>query len=159
MIRKIRPSECSNAQIETFFHIVKEGGQIKASDNVLLRNIKNASVLAFFEDEGEIVGVASIKKPGKEYKEDKFSKAGVSQVATKFDFEIGYCVTLESHRKRGINTDLLNTLLDSGLSKRFYATTKSDDMRRLLSRASFRKSGNSFKNDEGEVLDLFIIEL
>ena len=105
--------------------------------------------------DNEVVGVASIKNPDKNYKKTTFKKANVEEFADDFDYEIGYAVTKETHRRKGISEQLIKSLMDNSNSKSFYATTKNDGMRHLLEKIGFVKLGDNYTNDNNETLTLY----
>jgi len=148
-----KPENCSVDQLQEFFDIVVEGKQVNA--NGLLNRIKAADFLSFCELDNEIVGVASIKNPDKKYKKTTFKKANVEEFADDFDYEIGYAVTKETHRRKGISEQLIKSLIENSSSKSFYATTKNDGMRHLLEKIGFAKLGDNYTNSKNEILTLY----
>jgi predicted GNAT family N-acyltransferase len=148
-----KPDNCNEDQLKMFYDIVVEGKQV--NPNGLLNRIKDADYLSFCELNNEIVGVASIKNPDKNYKKDIFKKANVEKFADNFDYEIGYAVTKETHRRKGISEQLIKSLMDKSTSKSFYATTKNDSMRHLLEKIGFAKLGDNYTNDNNEILTLY----
>lgn len=147
------PDKCDQQQLKVFYDIVVEGGQVMVSG--LEDRIKAADILSFCENENEIVGVASIKKPNKSYKKDIFRKANVEKLADNYTFEIGYAVTKEAHRRKGISEQLIKTLIGNSTSKSFFATTKNVCMRKLLEKIGFAQLGDNYKNDKDETLTLY----
>ncbi len=123
--------------------------------NRLENRIKGADFLSFCESENELVGVASIKNPDNAYKKDTFRKANVEELSDNYNFEIGYAVTKESHRRKGISEQLIKSLIKNSNSKSFYATTKNDGMPRLLEIIGFAKLGDNYLNNDNETLTLY----
>lgn len=107
----LTPDNCAPKQFKIFYEIVVEGGQVMI-DGLEVR-IKAADFLSFCESENEVVGVASIKNPDSGYKKDTFKKANVEELADNYTFEIGYAVTKEAHRRKGISDQLIKTLMDN----------------------------------------------
>lgn len=154
MIYKLlTPDKCNQHQLKVFYEIVVEGGQVIVDG--LEDRIKTADFLSFCEIENEVVGVSSIKNPDRGYKKDTFRKANVENLADNYTFEIGYAVTKETHRRKGISEQLIKLLMENSTSKSFYATTKNDGMRKLLEKIGFAKLGANFKNYKSETLTLY----
>lgn len=147
------PDKCDQDKLKVFHDIVVEGGQVMTEG--LEDRIKGADFIAFCESENEVVGVASIKNPDSGYKKDTFRKANVEKLADNYAFEIGYAVTKETHRRKGISEQLIKSLMDNSTSKSFYATTKNDGMRKLLEKIGFEKLGDNYTNNKNETLTLY----
>jgi len=152
-IKVLKPEKCSSDQLNAFFGLVIEGNQV--SRNGLMKRIKAADFLSFCELDNKVIGVASIKNPDNNYKKSTFKSANVEELADKFDYEIGYAVTKETHRRRGISEQLIKSLINNSTTKSFYATTKNDGMRSLLEKVGFSKLGDDFLNDNNETLTLY----
>ncbi len=152
-IKIFEPKNCSNDQLQTFFDIVVEGNQVDM--HRLLNRIKAAYFLSFCELNNEVIGIASIKNPSMKYKKKTFKKANVEEFADNFDYEIGYAVTKETHRRKGISMQLIKSLMGKSTSKSFYATTKNDGMRHLLEKIGFERLGGNYTNDNNETLTLY----
>ncbi|MET3129565.1 putative GNAT family N-acyltransferase [Arcicella rosea] len=151
----LSPDKCDSQQLKKFYDIVVEGGQVLVDG--LENRIKGAELLSFCESESEVVGVASIKKPDNAYKKNIFRQANVEELSGSYNFEIGYAVTKETHRRKGISEQLIKSLMENSNSKSFYATTKNDGMRHLLEKIGFTKLGNNYLNSDNETLTLYHI--
>ena len=149
----LSPDKCDSQQLKNFYDIVVEGGQVLV--NGLENRIKGADFLSFCESENEVVGVASIKNPDNAYKKNTFRKANVEELSDNYNFEIGYAVTKETHRRKGISEQLIKSLMENSNSKSFYATTKNDGMRHLLEKIGFTKLGDNYLNNDNETLTLY----
>jgi GNAT superfamily N-acetyltransferase len=153
-ISLLSPVECSPAQLRQFHDLVLAGRQVQADG--LAERISSAAVLALAYSGGQLAGIASVKQQKRNYVTGIFLKAKVPRLAENYLFEIGYAVTHEQFRRQGISRDLIQALLKSKPKTHFYATTKNDDMRDLLTKAGFNKTGNSWQNADGETLDLYV---
>ncbi len=149
----LQPDNCDPNQLKVFHDIVVEGRQVITEG--LMDRIKASDFLSFCESENEVVGVASIKNPNSDYKKDTFRKANVEELADHYAYEIGYAVTKETHRRKGISEQLIKLLMDNSTAKSFYATTKNDGMRKLLEKIGFEKLGDNYKNYKNETLTLY----
>lgn len=149
----LKPDQCSPEQLKSFYKFVEEGRQVDM--NGLEDRIKAANFLAFYEDDNQLVGVASIKKPDKQYIRKVFRRAKVEKHADKYEFEMGWAFTKESHRRQGISEQLITTLIAKVEPNAVYATTKNDGMRKLLAKVGFEKLGDNYENEDHEVLTLY----
>jgi hypothetical protein len=154
-ISVLTPAECSDAQLQQFHELVIAGGQVQADG--LAERILSAALLAFAYSGEAIAGIASVKEQKRSYGTSIFLKAKVPWLAENYLFEIGYAVTNEGFRRRGISRDLINALISHKPGTRFYATTKNAGMRDLLTRSGFKKTGNSWQNVNDETLDLYTL--
>jgi GNAT superfamily N-acetyltransferase len=152
-ISVLAPAECSAAQLRQFHELVLSDGQVQADG--LVERIASAALLAFAYSGEELAGVASVKQQKRNYVNGVFLKAKVPRLAEKYLFEIGYAVTHENFRRRGISRELIGALISHKPRTQFYATTKNDGMRDLLTRSGFKKTGNSWLNINEETLDLY----
>lgn len=154
-ISVLTPAECSAAQLRQFHELVIAGGQVQADG--LAERISSAALLAFAYSGEELAGIASVKQQKRNYVTGIFLKAKVPRLAEHYLFEIGYAVTHEHFRRQGISRDLIKALIGHQSGTRFYATTKNDGMRDLLTRSGFKKTGNSWLNVNEETLDLYTL--
>jgi GNAT superfamily N-acetyltransferase len=152
----LKPAECSEEQLEQFFDLVISGKQVQAEG--LPERIKAAALLGFAYVDGKLAGTASVKNQKRSYVTGIFLKAKVPRLAENFDHEIGYAVTHEEYRRRGISRDLIQHLVAQKPGAKFYATTKNDDMRGLLEKSGYERTGRPYLNPSNETLDLFIMK-
>ena len=155
-ITLLTPTDCTDAQLKQFHELVLSGKQVQAEG--LPEKIAAAALLAFAHVDGQLAGVASIKNQKRSYVTGIFLKAKVPRLAERYDHEIGYAVTHKDFRRRGISGDLLRQLIDSKPSAKFYATTKNDDMRSLLDKTGFEKTGQPYLNKNNEILNLYTLK-
>ena len=150
------PNKCSTQQLDLFCDVVLKGEQINTSIELLKENINNCFLLGFYEIGGQIAGVAALKIPRDGYKKRVFNKANVKNDESKFEYEIGYVVTLPNYRGQGISSILIEELIKDKMSLNCFATTKSNSMRKILPALNFHKYGESYLNDAKEILDLYV---
>jgi GNAT superfamily N-acetyltransferase len=155
-IKILPPAECSPKELKDFHDLVLSGKQVQ--EEGLPERIAKAALLAFAQVDGQLAGVASIKNQKRNYVTGIFLKAKVPRLAENFDYEIGYAVTHENFRRRGISRDLIIQLIAQKPQAKFYATTKNDDMRSLLEKSGFEKTGKTYNNMDGENLDLYTLK-
>jgi len=147
------PEDCSKDQLQQFYELVISGGQVQAEG--LPDRIASSALLGFTFIDGKLAGVASIKNQKRSYVVSRFLKAKVPRLAERYDHEIGYAVTHTDFRRMGISRNLILKLIEQKPQSNFYATTKNDDMRSLLTKLQFEKTGSPYKNANDETLDLF----
>ncbi|MBL7882794.1 MAG: GNAT family N-acetyltransferase [Bacteroidia bacterium] len=156
LINIIAPEDCSKEQLDLFFNTILNGGQIKTSEELLIKNIKNCVLLAFYEIENKLAGISAVKIPRTKYKKTVFEKAKVSADEKLFEFEIGYVVTVPEFRGRGVSSILIKELIKRNPSATYFATTKSEFMPKIFKKVNFVKHGESYLNTSKEKLDLYI---
>ncbi|MDB5143419.1 MAG: family N-acetyltransferase [Mucilaginibacter sp.] len=148
------PGSAGKKKLQQFHDLVLWGEQV--NPNFLMKRINNCELLAFGQLQSQLAGIAALKNPAAHHKAEVFESAGVFQQAGHYSYELGYCVTAQEHQHNGVCRKLVKALLDAYAGSWFYSTTKNDHMRKLLLESGFSKLGNSYKNDTGEVLDLYI---
>jgi len=152
----LTPEECTSEQLADFHDLVVSGNQVQQEG--LADRIAGASLLAFAYLEKQLAGVASVKNQKRSYITGIFLKAKVPRLAEQYQYELGYAVTHSSFRRKGISRDLIGKLIASQPGTSFYATTKNDAMRDLLTKSGFNTLGNPYQNADGETLDLYAIK-
>jgi len=107
-------------------------------------------------DGSQVVGVGAIKGQRSWY-----AKRIASKEKSGFEFdphmhELGYVVTRESHRKRGISKEITAKLLSLFQGKPVWATTSNQFMESTLKKNGFTQKGSSWKSKKGDDLQLWI---
>jgi hypothetical protein len=153
-IQLIDPTSCGKKKLSQFYELVLSGEQVQST--FLLNRLKSAELLAFGWIGDNLAGVACLKNPVPHHKFDVFELAGKPNESLPFTYEIGYVVTSDRYRKQSIATKLIAALIEAYSGSWFYATTKNDHMRVMLPKLGFEKFGNSYENDQHEILNLYI---
>lgn len=136
------PGECTEAEIQSFFELLMTGNEVRRE--TAITGIKRAELLAFHYEKDILAGIAAIKRPTNNYRNSVFSKAKTDEQATKYSLELGYAVTLEAYRGRGICSNLVKELMKV-CSEHVYSTTKDDGMQTTLEHNGFEKTGKPYK--------------
>lgn len=152
----LTPSECSDIRLVEFHDLVISGGQVNPEG--LTTRIANAAVLAFAYIDGQLAGVASIKKQKRSYITGIFLKAKIPRQAVHYQYEIGYAVTHPDFRRLGLSREMITALMARETNTNFYATSKNEYMCDLLLKIGFKEAGLNWKNLAGEELKLFVSE-
>jgi len=152
-IRILNPGECRAREIKAFCDLVSMGEQVPLAG--LSIRVRNAHLLAFAYYADKLVAVTAVKNPTIAYRNGVFNKAGVVDLAVNYPYEIGYAFTIEDYRGRGLHQELLNGLIGKIGSQNCYATTKAENVPYILEKLHFTKTGNDYKNEDGETLTLF----
>jgi hypothetical protein len=107
-------------------------------------------------DGSQVVGVGAIKGQRPWY-----AKRIASKEKSGFGFdpemhELGYVVTRESHRNRGISKEITGRLLSLFMDLPLWATTSNQFMERTLVKRGFNQKGSSWKGKNGDDLRLWL---
>lgn len=147
-------AECLDfKELNNFKKIVLKGGEVEADtfDNLMGKNPK----LLFLYEDIEIIGVGALKIPNKNYKNRVFNKSQSTEDESQFSKELGWVVSLKE--KEGNGSKIISSLIVG--EQNLYATVRkeNDQMKRLLEKFGFQKSGNDFdsKRDEYKI-ELYI---
>lgn len=133
-----------------FCDFVKRGGEVKEAG--IENRVRNAKALAFLRVDGNVVGVAALKRPEFSYSNDVFGKAKVPGLAQSFGLELGWVVVSEGHRRKGYSNVLSAAALSQREGQPVFATTRLDNvaMQRTLERLAFRRFGDSWQSVRGK---------
>ena len=84
------------------------------------------------------------------YRQKCFVAAGVPELESRYNLEIGYAFVKEEYRARGVGIYLCRKMVRS-ISAPIYATTREANttINKLLQFGGFHKAGNSWKSDRG----------
>jgi len=153
------PSECTDEEIQSFFNLVKKGGEVNI--NTLEAGIRRARLLAFCYVNQKLAGVAALKNADRGYQNNVFERAGEPKLAEKFQSEIGYIYTGEKYRGRHICPILVQHLMNNSADKIFSTVRmKNKHMIKIIRKLGFHQIGHKFvgkQQDKGRYyVQLFI---
>src|SRR5438105_914707 len=94
------PGNCRPDQLDAFVELVLQGGQVRATG--LRARINRAYLLGFHYEDKELAAVAALKHPDETYRDKVFRKAKAPLAPRIFVGELGWVVTREGFRGRGI---------------------------------------------------------
>ena len=144
------PNECSDVELDKFYELVKEGGKVEIKG--LKARINKCVILGFCISDNEIIGVSSIKRPSRNYREGIISKAQIDRKYNELDFELGYSFTDKNYRKKGISTNIKTRLLDwmKDYGGTIFSTTAISSSQNFLLQNEFKHYGITYdgKNDK-----------
>ena len=143
------PRECPPAELADFVALVLTGGEV-ARDGLEDR-VRRAQILLFLHREGELVGIAALKKPDPGYRADTFAKAGATCEPEHFRLELGWVFVKPTARRTGLSHRLVNAATAHAGSTRVFATSRTDNlgMHAALLGASFVRHGNEYASNRG----------
>ena len=142
------PASCSSDQLEEFHKLSMKAEQVDVYG--LEARIRNSEILAFCYDSGRLVGISALKNPNSNYKNRVFKKAGISELADNYDFEIGYAYTENEYRGNRINFHLNERLINMVKSRRVYATTANPSMINILKNLGFNPIGKPYQGVQNQ---------
>jgi len=153
------PSECTDEEIQSFFNLVKTGGEVNI--NTLEAGIRRAHLLAFCYVNQKLASVAALKNADQGYQNNVFERAGEPQLAEKFQSEIGYIYTDEKYRGRHICPILVKHLMNNRADKIFSTIRmRNKHMINIIRKLGFHQVGHRFvgkQQDKGRYyVQLFI---
>jgi len=155
-----RPFDCSKIEIKMFMDLVIKAGEVEPEG--LEDRVKRAEKLIFmWEDNGELIGVAAVKRPNEKYKKRVFSKAQSKEDPQSFSFEIGWIVIDERFRGQHLSRDLLDIALQITEGHKVFATTRTNNlaMQKTNKRYGLNPNGKPYptsRKDRNYDLTLFL---
>jgi hypothetical protein len=143
------PAACSDADLERFRDLVRDGGQV--ADKGLVERVRRAALLAIVWVGDELAAVGAVKQPHDDYRDDVFAKAGVPQLAPGYRLEAGWFFTRPRLRDRGLVALAVPGLVARVGHLPVFATTRSTNApaRHLLERHGFRVAGQPWATRDG----------
>lgn len=149
------PHQFTPAARALFIEIVKEGDEV----DITPERVLNAKCLAFCWLEGELAGVAAIKRPNDSYRSKIERKTGIKLMKEAWPFELGYVSVRSQFQRQGHAKALVNAALETTGNTSVFATVRIDNegMIAVLRAASFVRSGNDYPSDDNvRTLSLWI---
>ncbi|XOK15612.1 hypothetical protein ACI6PO_28095 (plasmid) [Agrobacterium tumefaciens] len=146
------PIEC----LARFVELIRGGGAIPGDPSKVEKRLLNAKALVYLRRSGTIVGIAALKRPVESYRTRIGGSAGFPISETDYPYELGYVVVDASMQGQNLSPELVNAIVALAAGERLFATTSSAAMHKVLPRAGFVKSGQEYKNDNGEMLTLYV---
>ena len=151
-----KPAELTDAERASFIELVLKGGEV--GGHVLEKNIANAQALVFLRQEGQIRGIAAVKRPLPSYRKRIGKSANAELSDADFPHEIGYFYIVPEARGQKLSGPLVAKALEivSGLG--VFATTRIDNlaMRAALLKAGFGPAGRPYRGRGSRALQIFI---
>ena len=144
ILRTIRPSELTPSERSEFITFVGNAGEVNLGTLPAL--VSRAGALITIADGQNLIGTAAIKRPTEDHRRGEFSKAKVVELADAYPFELGWVVVDENHRRCGLGRRLVAEAIASSPGFGVFATTKSDQMRRMLVEFGFAALGQPYRS-------------
>jgi hypothetical protein len=137
------PTECSDEEIEEFCTLVASGGEVALQG--LEGRVRGASLLCFLWHSGELVGVAGLKHPSVNHREEVETGSGEALDSTKIPLELGW-VYVRPEQRGGRSMAICAPLLERVRSVGVFATSRADNvpMHSTLSKLGFKRSGDDW---------------
>ena len=153
-----KPSECSKEQRDAFVATASRSREVTRAN--IERGARAAKFLLWVEAEGQLIGVAAIKKAANTYREGVFKKAGVPERASDFRQELGYLYVDPKHRDSGHGRALLDCAMKLVGTEPVFATTRTINkaMNGALPKRGFERVGKRYasKDNPDRFLYLYV---
>lgn len=153
------PRDLSDDQRTVFVRLVEEGEEV---DNAALAtNIDNARILIFGIVEGDVKGIAALKRPQASYREKIREKAGVEVGERHYAYELGYVVLMPEARGRKVSHRLVAEALMHADGRPIFATARADNapMLAALAKAGFAQVGREYRGRKNQKIRLLVREV
>jgi len=153
------PSFFSEGELQDFISMVRAGGEVGGKS--LEDNVRGAERLVSVRRGECLVGVAALKRPRDDYRQDTQTKSGVDLAKTSFPFEFGYLFVLPSARRMGYAKKLSAAALAETEDIGVFATvrTSNKEMLAFIPTLGFAKRGKPYASRRGRYqLQVFVKE-
>lgn len=140
------PRNISDDLINKLVVLVAKGGEVAM--DVVHRNIKNSSIIAWAESDNKPIAVGVLKNPVDSYRQKVFQSAGKPELANRYKLELGYIYVEPEFRSQGLASDIVKQLSRANV----YATTRENNskMNSILQNAGFTQTGNPYASARGD---------
>lgn len=140
------PSACTKSELEGFAALVLAGGE--ASPVGLLKRVRNAHLLSFMRLNGGMIGVAGLKFPSPNHRNEVARGARVAFAVDEFPLELGWVSVLPSARG-GKSYALCEPLVFAARHKGVFATTRAGNlpMHSTLAKLGFAQVGADWRSE------------
>lgn len=96
------------------------------------RGLKNAHLIAYIEENGEIISTATLKNPNLDYRDSVFIAAGVDAFKYEYPKELAYIATLPTQHGKGYSKRLLQDFFPYFGTDNVFTTTQDAAIIHLL---------------------------
>jgi GNAT superfamily N-acetyltransferase len=143
------PTACSSAESAAFRDLVVQGDEVDPDG--LEGRIQKAKALVFGTCDDLLVGVAAVKCQERNYRHGIFQKAGISDLAGRYVYELGWIFVVPEFRGKGFSVALVEKSLASFGAENVYSTSKTSNtpMHRTLLKFGFSAEGNPWRSKRG----------
>ena len=143
------PAACSDAEIADFVALVLVGNEVIPRG--LEGRVRSAERIAFLRESGCLLGVAGLKHPSQNHRNEVASLSGVPLPSKEFPFELGWVFILPSARGRHLSLLLCRPLIESAAVQGVFATSKiaNGSIHSTLSKLGFLSAGVAYQSPRG----------
>lgn len=156
--RVLNSEDATKHDVDIFVELVRSGGAV--DEHFVRQGVKRPGAkIVFAWSDGQAIGVAALKIPSDQYRSGLESgvKAGHPLAHEDYPYELGYVSVSPDHGKRGIGRKLVDIVLELAEGKGVFATTSNPAMKDgILRPVGFYQTGNVWKNDANETLQLLV---
>lgn len=137
----IQPAACSPQDLAEFMALAVLDKE--THEKGLPEKIAAAEWLGFYREKDKLAAIAALQRPVEGYRKGIFKKAGASQAAEAFPFELCWAVTLNDFRGRGLCSALVRELLAKAPGDNIFAVMRSNNNRMadILKKQGFLPEG------------------
>ena len=151
-----KPSECTKKQLNDFYLLMVESGEVSLSG--LKERIKDAHLLAFNYEDDNLTSIAALKNPSGTYRWKITTEANFPLDKKTYPYELGWIFTNKDYRNQRKSQSLL-TDLRKKVNTKLFATVKESNGAsiHLLKKFGFNIEGNKYKSMNGKDYILLMI--
>jgi predicted GNAT family N-acyltransferase len=151
-----KPAEFSDAERATFVELVRAGDEV--DDHGLEKKIANAHSLVFLRQEGQVRGIAAVKRPLPNYRKRIGRDARVELSDADFPYELGYIFIVPEARGHGLSGSLVAKALELVPDSGVFATARIDNQAvcAALRKAGFGLAGEPYGGRGSRTLQIFV---
>ena len=143
------PAEFSDVEIADFVALVVAGGEV--TPHGLEGRVRSAERIAFLRGNGCLLGVAGLKHPSQNHRDEVAALSGVPFPSKEFPFELGWIFIIPSARGCQLSLPLCRSLIEAVVTQGVFATSRTENgaMHRTLSKLGFLPVGAAYKSPWG----------
>ena len=144
-----QPKDCTQKEINDFYNLTLKGKGL--SPNGLIERIRSCELLAFCHICDILVAIGAIKRPLKSYILTIIHKTLIDRKCKELVFELGFSVTEEDYRKKGLCKMVKSVLLEEMKSRAgmIFSVTPNKTIQNYLIDYGFVKKGIPYDSING----------
>jgi hypothetical protein len=154
----LRPAQVDATDAALFKRTVTEAAEV--NPKTLLALFRRAHIVCFARLDGQLAGVAALKRPYSRHRAKVFRQANSALDSTTFPYEIGWFHVLEGFKGRHISSHIVEQLVKRTDGASVYATSRIDNYpmhAALTAHGGFVREGSEYASKQGDVpLYLFV---
>ena len=148
-VQTLLPGQCTKDEIRAFRRLVLLGGEVASAG--LEGLVRQARRLVVRYEGQDLAGVAGLKRPRSQYRQQVFQRAGVTLPGGTYPLELGWVYVAETFRRKGYSYRLVEAAMSGVNPEEVFATSETNNsaIHKALERHGLRRAGKDYPSNRG----------